>query len=82
MSIESVWAYYFALNIHTANLPAVDGKTLAQELADIASDHPNFNKQAALRQLETLETVQPAVIASVAAELEEENRVLGMIEKK
>ena len=63
---ESVWAYLYALGIRAGNVPP-DEPGLAEEIDEIFSNLPDFDRAAALRQLDALDVVKPSVIAAVAS---------------
>jgi hypothetical protein len=66
LPVESVWAYAYALTIRGGS-PPPDEAALTAELEEISAQKPRFDRAVALRQLESLDVVKPAVIAAVAA---------------
>jgi hypothetical protein len=61
---EPVWAYLVALRIRAGDVPP-DETGLAEALAAVSSRLPRFDRNAALRRLDALDVVKPAVISAV-----------------
>ena len=64
--VESVWAYLYALGIRAGNVPP-DEPGLAEAINEVFLNLPDFDRAAALRQLEALDVVKPSVIAAVVS---------------
>jgi hypothetical protein len=64
LPVESVWAYLCALGIRVGS-PPPDEKQLAEELNRASGALPRFDRSTALRQLDALEVVKPAVTSAV-----------------
>jgi hypothetical protein len=61
---ESVWAHMVALSIKGEGLTA-DEEQLTTSLDDVTAERPRFDRIAALRCLEMLQAVKPAVLSAV-----------------
>lgn len=63
MSREAVWAYVYALRIRAGEKQPHKDEVVSS-LNNLREDHPSFDRQAALTQLEGLNIVSAEVISS------------------